>query len=120
MAGFIDGLTPVKLRLDWLGLMTLEAQTGQGVWALLKACQSDAIKATHVQLAFKLGLTGGGLDEEKAIEVTARVVQPGAGLAKAFAAVEAMLAEACLDLAATDDEVDLPPGKPGPLAASGN
>lgn len=61
-------------RLNWKQIEELEERTGLGCQALLESIANGTHKDTHLWHAIRLGLIGGGMKEEKALDLCRRYV----------------------------------------------
>lgn len=100
--------------LDVPGVMEIESLSGVGLWMLEARLLSGSCTAKEVQAAFRLGLTGAGLPEAEALELTALHVVVGR-MDKARAIALATVSDALRGLAEAEADLDKganAPGKP--------
>lgn len=106
--------------LDVPGVAEAESVTGFGLWALEGRLASLTCTAKEVQTLFRLGLTGAGLDEREALELTRVHVTIGR-MEKARMIALAVVSDALAGVADAEAETERPaegaPGKPAGGAA---
>lgn len=106
--------------LDVPGVAEAESVTGFGLWALEGRLASLACTAKEVQALFRLGLTGAGLPEAEALELTRVHVTVGR-MEKARLIALAVVSDALSGVAEAEAEMDRAgsdlPGKPAGGAA---
>lgn len=107
-----------RFQLDGPGVAELEAAHNSGLGALLERAVLSTMTTREIMHAFKLGLTGAGLDERAALDLTAAYVGPGR-YDWARQIVQLVLDEAWSAFEMAEEEV-LPGvlGKPEPLEAA--
>lgn len=123
---FYLGSRPYPFCLDAPGVAEIESLTGFGLWALEARLASATCTSREVQAAFRLGLTGAGLAEKEALQLTASHVVIGR-MEKARTIALAVVADAIRGVTEAEAESErpgkpagesLPPSAPSPTDAS--
>lgn len=113
---FYLGSKPYPFCLDAPGVMEIESLSGFGLWALEGRLATSTCTAKEVQAAFRLGLTGAGLPEQAALELTSVHVVIGR-MEKARLIALAVVSDALRGISEAEAEVDKPADPPGKPAA---